>query len=151
MLVKKSRKMKYNNKRKNLRKNTRYFSKKKSRKSKSRKLKSRKLKSRKSKSKKLKQIKGGYGKGSCPFVDSSKFIPLSKNGVAPGGVPVYAGNQNGGNSFSDYVPQYMLNGLRLVSSSGNNLVNSYKGQELDPSPLPMHNQLKKAHLEARGL
>ena len=73
MLVKKSRKMKYNNKRKNLRKNTRYFSKKKSRKSKSRKLKSRKSKNRKSKSKKLKQIKGGYGKGSCPFVDSSKF------------------------------------------------------------------------------
>jgi hypothetical protein len=54
---------------------------------------------RRSKNKKTR--KGGFGKGSCPFVTPppawnatgySHFYSHSKNGVAPGGVPVFPGH-----------------------------------------------------------
>ena len=109
--------------------------------------------------------KGGYGKGSCPFVtpprawdgtDYSYFFPKSKNGIATGGVPVFPGNikyskQNGGNVLNKFTPQFILNDSRLLVNSASNLVNKYKGKHIDPSPLPMYDQLKPRTLRKMGL
>lgn len=120
-------------------------------------------------SKKRKQSKknkrGGFGKGSCPFITPppawnangySYFFPLSKNGVSPGGVPVFPGDsklsrQNGGNILSRITPQFMLNTSRVATTGIGNIVNRYKGKHLDPSPLPMYNQLKSTTLHKKGL
>ena len=112
-----------------------------------------------------KNKKGGFGKGSCPFITPppawnangySYFFPLSKNGVAPGGVPVFPGNtklskQNGGNFITRITPQFMLNSSRLATTGVGNIVNRYKGKHLDPSPLPMYDQLKPRTLRRKGL
>ena len=103
-----------------------------------------------------KKHKGGFGEPSCPFVTPphawnatgySYFFPLSKNGVAVGGVPAFSGDelfQNGGN-MKDLIPQSLLNGYRLTNNFGNNLFNRYQGLHLDPSVLPMFDQLPNPH------
>lgn len=123
--------------------------------------KSKRNKSRKNKSRKL---KGGFGKGACPFVTPppawnansgySYFFPLSKNGIAKGGVPVFPNNnskQNGGNILTKYTPQFLLNTSRVTTTGAANLVNRFKGKHLDPSPLPMYGQLKPRNLKQMGL
>ena len=115
--------------------------------------------------KKSKKVKGGFGKRACPFITPppawnatgySHFFPLSKNGVAPGGIPVFPGNtnfkkQNGGNILTQYTPQFMLNSSRVATNNVGNLVNRFKGKHLDPSPLPMYDQLKPRTLKRMGL
>tara|TARA_B100001093_G_C26560289_1_gene898350 strand:- start:263 stop:712 length:450 start_codon:yes stop_codon:yes gene_type:complete len=112
-----------------------------------------------------KNKKGGFGKGSCPFITPppawnatgySYFFPLSKNGVAPGGVPVFPGNtrlskQNGGNLITSITPQFMLNSSRVATTGVGNIVNRFKGKHLDPSPLPMYDQLNPRTLRRKGL
>ena len=97
--------------------------------------------------------RGGFGRGACPFVGApwdatgkAYFHKLSKNGVAPGGVPVFPGSlkqqqqqqQSGGEFF-----QPIINSFRVVETGTQNVVNRYKGQRLKPSPLPMYDQLKR--------
>ena len=112
-----------------------------------------------------KSKKGGFGKGSCPFVTPpqswnsngySYFYPSSKNGVATGGIPVYpahikSSQLKGGNLISNYTPQFMLNTSRLATTSIGNIVNRFKGKHLDPSPLSMYDQLKPKILRKKVL
>ena len=111
-----------------------------------------------------KNKKGGFGKGSCPWVTPppawnasgySYFFPLSKNGVAPGGVPVFPGNirssnQKGGNFITNLTPQFMLNSSRVATTGFGNIINRLKGKHLYPSPLPMYDQLKSRTLRRKG-
>lgn len=109
------------------------------------------MKNRRTFSKKRSRAKrGGFGKGACPFVGDSwdatgkaYFFKHSKNGVSPGGTPVFPGDhspapQNGGKFL-----QPIINLFRLGEIGGKNVVNRYKGVRLTSSPLPMYDQLKR--------
>lgn len=113
--------------------------------------------SRKSRKTRSKAKKGGT---SCPFVgkpwnatnDSRNFFRLSDTGVSPGGVPVFprgSSRQNGGNMLTRLTPQFLLDSGRLVTSSGANIVNNFKGLRTHPSPLPMYDQLSPKDLRKR--
>ena len=113
--------------------------------------------SRKSRKTRSKAKKGGT---SCPFVgkpwnatnDSRNFFRLSDTGVSPGGVPVFprgSSRQNGGNMLTRLTPQFLLDSGRLVTTSGANLVNNFKGLRRHPSPLPMYDQLSPKDLRKR--
>lgn len=117
-----------------------------------------KIKLRKKTYKKLIK-RGGYGKGTCPYVTPpdpwnasgySYLYPVSKNGVAVGGVPVYS-KQNGGNILQQITPQFMLNTGRVAANAGTNLINRYKGLKLEASPLPMYDNLTENDLRKMGL
>lgn len=120
--------------------------------------KTRKLKKHKGGRKKNRSMRGGYGKGACPFVgpawtaagipNSGYYFKHSPYGVSPGGVDPYIGN----NSPSPQHPysqaggglwqQLVTNPYRQAVGSLANLRNIYKGQRLDSSPLPnVQNQL----------
>ena len=102
--------------------------------------------------------KGGYGNGSCPFVGSdpwnangySYLYPISKNGVAVGGVPVYS-KQKGGDILQQITPQFLLNTGRVASTSAKNFINNYNGLKEEVSPLPMDDQLSENNLRKMGL
>ena len=45
----------------------------------------------------------------------------------------------------------MLNSSRVATTGVGNIVNRFKGKHLDPSPLPMYDQLKPRTLRRKGL
>ena len=94
--------------------------------------------------------RGGFGKGACPFVGTpwdatgkAYYYKHAKNGIGPGGIPVYPGDHSPSPQQGGRFLQPLINSFRVVETGGENIANRYKGLKLKPSPLPMYDQLKR--------
>ena len=103
--------------------------------------------------KRSRYIKGGFGKGACPFVgapwdatDKAYYYKHSKNGISPGSTPIYPGNNSPSPQQGGRFLQPLINSFRVLETGAENVVNRYKGLKLKPSSLPMYDQLVRKKL-----
>ena len=105
------------------------------------------------KTRKGRRMRGGYGKGACPFVGppwnaktGGNYYSYNRNGVGVGGVNPFSGNnspspQHGGSG--GLWQQLITNPTRELTGSLGNIINTYDGRHSTPSPNPdVQHQLK---------
>jgi len=101
------------------------------------------------KSKKSNKMKGGYGKGSSPFIGSpwnttnGNYYSHNKSGIGVGGTTPYYGSsspmpQHGGS----IIPNILTTPYRNIKTGLMNNINKYNGVRNEISPLPYKQNLQ---------